>query len=457
MLSESDIEEAIQLARFDLGEGAEPVLYRGESDDDWPFLILREEVAQMLPEPLAICTVAGGAPGMSCFKNSSPALIVFNSRYQTQLTDFRRLLSPAWKDSDRGAMATRTFLKAVGQLALREGNGDAATASFLRAMAITPPMPDPAQDLAEIFRPISSAVVDTAHVVSRFYGLAHEAGHVFASGPGRDKAMRERFPDQDLVDALNWCAQQRRLPEMYGSELPGLMFGSDSLGLCDPQHLREEASSDIFAVLTLLPTAVRAVEQQASREFHPGYFALECEFMSVAIHYVELCRQLASVLGRQAEETQRDRFGFDIQACLATIRKFSVRPYLQEYLAALYFDNPEPTEEELIVVDGWLQEVDSELVRIVPPIRAAMSAALDFARSPFDPSQCHRDLAALRRSTERWTDESLHPRDSFGDRLIRSMRGWNYGMRREAQDFVELAREKRAGGELLEELERLVG
>jgi hypothetical protein len=456
MLSEADISEAIELARFDLGESAEPVLYRGESDDDWPFEILLEEVAQMLPERLAICTIAGGAPGMSCFKNSDPALIVFNSRYQTQLTEFRRLLSPAWKDADRGAVSTRTFLKAIAQLALREGNGNAATAAFLRATTIPPPMPDPAQDLAEIFRPVTNAVVDTPYVVSRFYGIAHEVGHVFASVPGRDQVMRERYPDRDLVDALNWCAEQRKLPETYGSELPSLMFGSGSVGLCDPAHLREEAFSDVFAVLTLLPTAVRAVEQQASREFHPGYFAQECEFMSVAIHHVELCRRLASVLGHGAQETRRDRFGFDIQACLATIRKFAVRPYLQENLAALHFDNPEPTDEELARVGEWLQVIDKELVRIVPPIRAAMLEALNFVRSPLDLRQCRGELTALRRSVEKWPEGASHPKDSFPDRLIRSMGGSDYGVKREAQDFVNLAREKGAGGELVDELENLV-
>ena len=119
----------------------------------------------MLPVRLAFCTVEGQPPTMSCYKDFDPALVVFNSRFQSQLADFRRLLSPAWKEPDRPAMAARTFLKAVAELALRPGNGDAATAAFLRAMSITPPLPDMSQDLAETFRPISSAVVDTPHVV----------------------------------------------------------------------------------------------------------------------------------------------------------------------------------------------------------------------------------------------------------------------------------------------------
>ena len=79
-------------------------------------------------------------------------------------------------------------------------------------------------------------------------------------------------------------------------------------------------------------------------------------------------------------------------------------------LAALEFDNPDPTEEQMELAESWLQTVDGELARIAPAVKSAMLEVVDFLRAPRDVDRCRRDFAILQAKLRRWTEEAMHPR-----------------------------------------------
>jgi len=367
-------EDILRHLKFTLAVGSEPKVYHGDGEDDFEFEIFRHQLEMRLDESIVFCTGVSKQAEMFCLKLAEASVVFFNKPYLDEIANFRRLTTYVFDGDDLYLMAMRLFCRTVGINVLKTGEAEAATAIFSKGLVGPRPKPDLGIPLKEVFRPALD-IADEGHVVSRFYGLAHEVGHSAAKAAELSELVEDILPDSLIERYLTKCIQSLPEGSLVAAAAPSLIFGPDRMEICNPDHIREEAAADIFALDTLLETSLIISEKQNKVDWDPARFAAEFIRMTSVVYNMEICRHLAAPL--QAKNFgERENLTLALQNIFFFIRRAAVKEYLA-ILVPTFFNETEPPEDQVFEWVGILDKIDREMFDLITTLGNAQMQVRD--------------------------------------------------------------------------------
>ena len=307
-----------------------------------PMNFALDEALGQLGSDVAVVWVDGGHPDLFTITAPPLPVVVYSSRY-VELTAFiRGLMADDLIAPMRVDLSERATLTILAELALLQRNVELAVRLFLRSKlgsVIHRPSRDILNDLE--LTPISER-----YMAAWFFGLVHEIGHSWR--PSAEESTTGWLSTEALEAAL------LRSLDNYQDELEVDL--SEILGpirLRDPDHplaivhVRDEVSSDLFAVSVLLQATINLLKQ----DLNPQAVIAEMYFYMNVISHMERCKSILRAATTTLRPVERERLL--LQPVALRARLDLVMQYLTASFVARYADDAETEDVRAERTGRW--------------------------------------------------------------------------------------------------------
>src|SRR6476620_2569667 len=281
-ISTSIIEDLI---RSQVGKSAKYRVYDRQIRN--PMNVVLDEAVRQSPKKFTVYWIEAGIPENFSLLGLEPTPLAFNIRFVEIASVFQVIITEPVSKDIRSDLSERLCLRFISELSLSYGDPEFAALSFVKSIlgqSYHIPTTNRLYDLE--FAPL-----DEAYMVTWFFGLVHEVGHIFANNRmdslldeilqnafenGPDKFYYANFP-KELKD------EARKRAKKSGSIL-------------SIENLRTEAASDIFAISVILAATIDICHRpEEGQIFHYDQFISQIIIFINILAIFQQCKYAAKI------------------------------------------------------------------------------------------------------------------------------------------------------------------